>query len=88
LNYLLTLDDVIASRGGIPLVEGGKLIGAIGAQAAPVLRTRRFAQRAPAPSTNSDRDGPCRRAIPFCEGGEYRRPLHLQPLEEISLESQ
>ncbi len=29
-NYLLTLDGVIASRGGIPLVEGGKLIGAIG----------------------------------------------------------
>ncbi len=28
--YLLTLDGVIASRGGIPLVEGGKLIGAIG----------------------------------------------------------
>jgi uncharacterized protein GlcG (DUF336 family) len=29
-NYLITLDDVIASRGGIPLVEGGKLIGALG----------------------------------------------------------
>jgi uncharacterized protein GlcG (DUF336 family) len=29
-HYLATLDDVIASRGGIPLVEGGKLIGAIG----------------------------------------------------------
>jgi glc operon protein GlcG len=29
-NYALTLDGVIASRGGIPLVEGGKLIGAIG----------------------------------------------------------
>ena len=29
-QYLTTLDDVIASRGGIPLVEGGKLIGAIG----------------------------------------------------------
>jgi glc operon protein GlcG len=29
-TYLLTLDDVIASRGGIPLVDGGKLIGAIG----------------------------------------------------------
>jgi uncharacterized protein GlcG (DUF336 family) len=29
-NYLITLDGVIASRGGIPLVEGGKLIGAIG----------------------------------------------------------
>jgi glc operon protein GlcG len=30
LAYLLTLDDVIASRGGIPLVEGGRLIGALG----------------------------------------------------------
>ena len=29
-NYLITLDGVIASRGGIPLVEGGKIIGAIG----------------------------------------------------------
>lgn len=28
--YTLTLDGVIASRGGIPLVEAGKLIGAIG----------------------------------------------------------
>jgi len=28
--YITTLDDVIASRGGIPLVENGKLIGAIG----------------------------------------------------------
>ena len=28
--YLATLDDVIASRGGNPLVVGGKLIGAIG----------------------------------------------------------
>ena len=30
LTYIATLDDAIASRGGIPLVEGGKLIGAIG----------------------------------------------------------
>jgi len=30
LHYLLTLDDVIASRGGIPLVADGKLVGAIG----------------------------------------------------------
>jgi glc operon protein GlcG len=29
-KYILTLDDVIASRGGIPLVEGGKIIGAVG----------------------------------------------------------
>ena len=28
--YTLTLDDIVASRGGIPLVEEGKLIGAIG----------------------------------------------------------
>ena len=28
--YLTTLDDIIAARGGIPLVEGGKIIGAIG----------------------------------------------------------
>jgi len=30
LNYIMTLDGVIGSRGGIPLVEGGKVIGAIG----------------------------------------------------------
>ena len=28
--YLLTLDDVIASEGGIPLMRDGKIIGAIG----------------------------------------------------------
>lgn len=30
LNYLMTLHGIVASRGGIPLVEHGKLIGAIG----------------------------------------------------------
>jgi len=30
LPYLMSLDDIITSRGGIPLVEGGKMIGAIG----------------------------------------------------------
>lgn len=29
-SYLSTLDDVIASRGGNPLVVGGKIVGAIG----------------------------------------------------------
>lgn len=29
-NYILTLDGVIAARGGIPIMIGGKLIGAIG----------------------------------------------------------
>jgi glc operon protein GlcG len=28
--YIPTLDDVIASRGGIPLIEDGKIIGAVG----------------------------------------------------------
>lgn len=31
LTYQLSLDGMIASRGGIPLVENGKIIGAIGA---------------------------------------------------------
>jgi glc operon protein GlcG len=30
LNYLLAFDGIIASRGGIPLIEKGKIIGAIG----------------------------------------------------------
>jgi len=30
LNYMITLDGVIGSRGGIPPIEGGKVIGAIG----------------------------------------------------------
>ena len=29
-KYILSLDDVVASRGGIPLVEDGKIIGAVG----------------------------------------------------------
>jgi glc operon protein GlcG len=29
-NYIATLDDIVASRGGIPLIEDGKIIGAIG----------------------------------------------------------
>jgi glc operon protein GlcG len=29
-KYILTLDGAIASRGGVPLIEDGKLIGAIG----------------------------------------------------------
>ena len=30
LNYLMTLDGIVASRGGVPLIDQGKLIGAIG----------------------------------------------------------
>jgi uncharacterized protein GlcG (DUF336 family) len=34
LTYQLSIDGVIGSRGGIPLVEDGKLIGAVGASGA------------------------------------------------------
>jgi glc operon protein GlcG len=30
LKYLMTLDGIVASRGGTPLIEQGKIIGAIG----------------------------------------------------------
>ena len=30
LKDFLSLDDVVASRGGIPLIEDGKIVGAIG----------------------------------------------------------
>jgi len=33
-KFILTLDDVIASRGGIPLIEDGKIIGAVGCSGA------------------------------------------------------
>jgi glc operon protein GlcG len=33
-NYLVTIDDIVASRGGIPLVENDKIIGAIGCSGA------------------------------------------------------
>jgi uncharacterized protein GlcG (DUF336 family) len=29
-NYLLTLDDVIGSRGGIMIMDSGRIVGAIG----------------------------------------------------------
>jgi glc operon protein GlcG len=33
-NYILTIDGIIASRGGIPLIKDGKLIGAVGCSGA------------------------------------------------------
>jgi glc operon protein GlcG len=33
-KYVVTLDDIIASRGGIPLVEDGRIIGAVGCSGA------------------------------------------------------
>src|SRR6516164_11121890 len=33
-SYLATLDDIVASRGGIPLIEDNKIIGAVGCSGA------------------------------------------------------
>jgi uncharacterized protein GlcG (DUF336 family) len=45
-NYALTLDDVIASRGGIPLVENGKIVGAIGCSGGAVSQDETLCQAA------------------------------------------
>jgi uncharacterized protein GlcG (DUF336 family) len=36
LNYLLAFDGIIASRGGIPLIDQGVIIGAIGSSGGTV----------------------------------------------------
>jgi uncharacterized protein GlcG (DUF336 family) len=38
--YILTVDDVIAVRGGIPIVQDGKIVGAIGCSGGTARRTR------------------------------------------------
>ena len=38
-DYLTTLDDVIASRGGNPLIVDRKVIGGIGVRGGPVHKT-------------------------------------------------
>ena len=40
LNYLMTLDGIVASRGAIPLVKHGKLMGAMECSRGPILRIR------------------------------------------------
>jgi hypothetical protein len=45
LNYLLAFDGIIASRGGIPLIEQGAIIGAIGVREARIRRTRSSTMR-------------------------------------------
>lgn len=40
LNYLLAFDGIIASRGGIPLISQGKIVGAIGCSGEPTRRMR------------------------------------------------
>src|SRR6202790_913831 len=48
LKYALTLDDIIASRGGIPLVAAGKIIAAIGCSGGPGPRDEAFCAAAAA----------------------------------------
>jgi glc operon protein GlcG len=46
LNYLLAFDGIIASRGGIPLIEQGAIIGGIGSSGGTDSRTRSSARQA------------------------------------------
>ena len=46
LNYL-TLDGISAIEGGVPILQDGKVIGAIGVRAALPLRTVRLPEQAP-----------------------------------------
>ena len=55
MKYMLTLDDVVASRGGIPLIEDGKIIGASVVPAAQVRRTKWSATRPPRWSSSGHR---------------------------------
>src|SRR5262245_16348137 len=52
-KYILTLDDVVASRGGIPLIEGGKIIDAVGCSGALARRMRWSARQVRLSSTSS-----------------------------------
>lgn len=45
LNYLMTLDGIVASRGGIPLIEKGELIGAIGCSGGALTHRMRWSAR-------------------------------------------
>src|ERR1700685_4164062 len=45
LNYLLAFDEIIASRGGIPLIDRDVIIGAIVVREARTPRTRSSARR-------------------------------------------
>lgn len=56
-NYILSLDDVIASRGGIPLVDHGKIIGAIGCSGGTGSQDESICAAA-ATLVNDDKAGP------------------------------
>ena len=51
--YIATLDDIVASRGGIPLIEDGKLIGAIGCSGGTGSQDEVICTAGAATSTNS-----------------------------------
>jgi glc operon protein GlcG len=53
INILITLDDVIASRGGIPLIDDGKLSAQSAAPALPGPKTRSCVRQARLRSTDS-----------------------------------
>jgi hypothetical protein len=48
-NYLLSFDDIIAVGGGIPLVQNGKIVGAIGCSGATTSQDEVLCQAAVGP---------------------------------------
>ncbi len=63
LVYQLTLDGMMASRGGIPLVADGKIVGAVGVSGGAILAGRggRQGRRRGLPRLNAPRqEPPCR----------------------------
>ena len=53
-NALLALHGVVPIEGGVPIISGGKIVGAIGASGARLHRTARWPRPAP---TRSSRAG-------------------------------
>src|SRR5262249_61983418 len=74
--YLLTLDDVIASEGGIPIVADGKIIGAIGCSGGTSPQDGQACQAGVNPLKEGTRDATQRRwaAPPSPPSGRFHCP--------------
>jgi Haem degrading protein HbpS-like len=83
LNYFLAVDGVIASRGGIPLIEKGSIIGAIGVSGGTDSQDEIVSKAGAAvinqlPATNKLSRSPRKRIggnRPVSETNKYRRTL-------------
>src|SRR5262249_1712589 len=73
-KYILSLDDVVASRGGIPLIEGGKIIGAVGCSGGTGAQDEEVCAAGAALETKKPRAAPASAAFgPVGRSGRRRR---------------